>query len=126
MLVKMMNGAWTGNRCLFGDLEFWPERGMIRILERDTGELTTISVREALNRLLALVQSAGRDKFPEDRQRMLNFADDMTKCCKIARSQGDPFDPNIKLHGMPSRGKQIYLPNIKAGSKEYFCGPTIN
>lgn len=92
LLSKTKNGIWVGNRCLFGDIEFWPERGLIHLFSRKTNRYESISVREALLRLKSICECAGREVYPSDRKRMLDFCDEMLKCCKIAKRQGDPND----------------------------------
>ncbi len=109
-------------------LEFWAERGMVNIIDyrKSPPEYKSEMLREFLMRAQNFVDerkriahraavstsTTGRRIAHEQIEELQKLIDDMVRCARIAKHQGDPSDPrvqeHIRKHGDSSR--KIFVP----------------
>jgi hypothetical protein len=87
----------SSNSKVFGykRVKFWPERGLIHIVEEDTGEYTPCSRSEWVARIVALNNATKRIKYRDERTKNYRLIEQMLAANKEAKDQGDPFDPRV-------------------------------
>jgi len=97
----------SSNSSVFGyrATRFWAERGLIHIVDEDTGAYTPCSRAEWVARIIAFAGKKGRinDKYADERAEKRRLIQSMIETNAEAKRQGDPFDPRVS-RDMMSRG----------------------
>jgi hypothetical protein len=104
----------SSNRKIFDfrQTKFWAERGLIHTVHEETGEYTTCSVREWLERAQALSNQAWHEKYADEREQIVTLVENMVKVAKQAKGQGDPHTRDGVTEAVRRLPTQISLPEV--------------
>ena len=102
----------------FGTLRLWADRGIVHIEDSKDNVYTTISVKEALNRMQAisdmvtntLEMKGDITRFFKALESNQEFLDQMVKVCRKAQIQGMPTDPQARKELARRRPTTVFLP----------------
>jgi hypothetical protein len=92
--------------------KFWAERGLIHTVLETNGEYTTCSVREWLERARALSKQAWREKYHDEREKLVTLVETMVKVAKQAKAQGDPHTREGVNEAVRRLPTQVLLPEV--------------
>ena len=111
----------TDSKCYrFRDLRFYAKNGCVCLHDEENGDFFVLKVREFLMRAKALSDEVEKLRqlaaanplklrYAEERLELQQAIDNMVKCCKDAKAQGDRFDPKVAAwfarHRPHSRGR---------------------
>jgi len=94
----------------FRQMEFFAERGIIRKLDKHTGEYRAIGRRQFLEQASTWSAAAKRRQYSDERMELLRLVEAMVACAKEAKRQGDPFAPGVTREMMSRRPQSILVP----------------
>jgi hypothetical protein len=117
-----------GKHYRYKNLEFWAQRGLIIIVDRNRADDSTkhldeyakqVPPRDFIKRAIA-ARITGKDFYPSEDRLLSRMLEDATAAVKEAIAQGDPLDPAVQAHVArhTSRG-QILMP----GEVDAILGP---
>jgi len=85
-----------------GGLRVWAERGLIRSVQEKTGERRDMSIRDAIERTIAIndmLKISPRHErnyaYIDNWENHMRFVEDMIKVIQEAKEQGDPNDESV-------------------------------
>lgn len=115
---------YLGRRFKFRDMEFWPERGLIHIIDErfppnderayKVDTVFNFFIRAESFRVGWQRDHAGRCKYPSERAEYEHLIEDMYLCCREASKQGRPDDPQVIAEMVRQRRRYM----IQVGSAQ--------
>ena len=104
----------SSNRKVFDykQTKFWAERGLVHTVHEETGEYTTCSVREWLLRAQALSKQAWREKYADEREKLVTLVENMVRVAKQAKAQGDPHSRDGVTEAVRRLPTQVMMPEV--------------
>ena len=95
-----------GKHYRFQRLEFYADQGMITLIDLDKAADSSVTPDEAIQRLrpgqflkrVIAVRMGTKDTYPDEAMQSNKLLEDATAACKLAKSQGDPLDPEVQDH----------------------------
>lgn len=95
-----------GKHYRFQRLEFYADQGMITLIDLDKAADSSVTPDEAIQRLrpgqfikrVIAVRMGSKDMYPDEAIRANKLLEEATAACKLAKSQGDPLDPEVQDH----------------------------
>lgn len=72
---------------------FWPERGLVCVVDERSGEFKQCSCRDWAYRTKQFQADLFRNKYADERNEQQRMLEDMVRCYWLAKRQGDPFNP---------------------------------
>jgi hypothetical protein len=108
--------------CRFGPLYIWAERGLIHIEDARDNSYDSMSVRTALQRMVAISDMLRNSKaqmiadgamYAEEYERQMRMLEQMTEVCRLAQEQGMPSDSSARNDLIRRRPVTVTVPTLK-------------
>jgi hypothetical protein len=109
--------------CRFGHLRIWAERGLIHIEDNRDNSYETMSVRTALQRMVAINDMLANSKaelsrnggmYADEFERNMKMLEQMTDICRKAQEQGMPTDASARRDLVRRRPVSVTVPGLKS------------
>jgi hypothetical protein len=104
----------SSNRKVFDykQTKFWAERGLVHTVHEETGEYKECSVRDWLLRAQALSAQAWREKYADEREKLITLVENMVRVARQAKGQGDPHSREGVAEAVRRLPTQVLLPEV--------------
>jgi hypothetical protein len=104
----------SSNRKVFDykQTKFWAERGLVHTVHEETGAYSECSVREWLLRAQALSGQAWREKYADEREKLVTLVENMVRVARQAKGQGDPHTREGVNEAVRRLPTQVLLPEV--------------
>lgn len=99
--------------CSFKDLRYWPQDGMVYVMDERNGSMNTVAPMTMRYRAKSFAEEAERMRqkgghYEDERKALLKAARSLIEVVQAAEDQGCPLDPKVMREQAEER-KKVYV-----------------